>query len=85
MAAFIHVFACDSAAFCLKFTVLFWRIRMALKECPSCAVDIDRSSEVCPICGYEFPVRKPLLTWTAVVLLILFIYPLFRMIKYFFY
>lgn len=28
------------------------------KECPSCAMEIDRESEECPICGYEFPPRS---------------------------
>lgn len=28
---------------------------MSQKECPGCAVEVDRKSKVCPICGYEFP------------------------------
>lgn len=24
-------------------------------ECPGCAVEVDASHEVCPICEYEFP------------------------------
>jgi len=24
-------------------------------ECPSCAVEVDKENDVCPICGYEFP------------------------------
>jgi hypothetical protein len=24
-------------------------------ECPGCAVEVDANSDVCPICGYEFP------------------------------
>jgi len=27
------------------------------KECPSCAMEIEKASAVCPVCGYEFPSR----------------------------
>jgi RNA polymerase subunit RPABC4/transcription elongation factor Spt4 len=29
---------------------------MAQKECPSCAMQVKTSEEVCPICNYEFAV-----------------------------
>jgi hypothetical protein len=28
---------------------------MAMRECPSCAFEVDAEAEVCPYCGYEFP------------------------------
>ncbi len=56
---------------------------MQKRECPSCAVDIDSSSEVCPICGYEFPRRKSGFRTIAVILILLFIWPLIRIIMHF--
>lgn len=53
---------------------------MALKECPSCAVDIDRTAEHCPICGYEFPKQKSFFKWVALLLILLFVYPLIRLL-----
>lgn len=41
------------------------------KECPSCAMDVDATSEICPICGYEFPASSPVRTIGAVFMLIL--------------
>lgn len=44
----------------------------AKKECPSCAMEVDASSKVCPICSFEFP--SPVkLQWIAVVLLVIFV------------
>ena len=52
---------------------------MNKKECPSCAVEIEIKENICPICGYEFPIRKNYpLKISAVVLLILFLYIIFR-------
>jgi len=47
-----------------------------VKECPSCAVEVPRSAQVCPVCGYEFP-RVPV-AHRAVFLLVLiaFVLPL---------
>lgn len=33
--------------------------KMKTKECPGCAMEVDKNADVCPICGYEFP-RQPL-------------------------
>lgn len=30
----------------------------ALRECPSCALDVPADSTTCPYCNYEFPVQK---------------------------
>ena len=44
----------------------------ALKECPSCALDVDAEAEVCPYCNYEFPVQKTsrtVMAWVMALLL----------------
>ncbi|GIV58604.1 MAG: zinc ribbon domain-containing protein [Bacteroidetes bacterium] len=41
------------------------------RECPSCALDVDAAAEVCPYCGYEFPVQKRGVTWAAVAMILL--------------
>lgn len=46
---------------------------MSKKECPSCAVEIDKTEDICPICGYEFPKQTSTLKWVACFMLILFI------------
>ncbi|MCI0750495.1 MAG: hypothetical protein L0Y35_01535 [Flammeovirgaceae bacterium] len=46
---------------------------MKTKECPSCAMEINADSKVCPICNYEFPKTSPVLKWVAVALILLFI------------
>ena len=47
---------------------------MAKKECPSCAMELDRDAEVCPICSYEFPSKGgSYYQWIAIVLVILFL------------
>ncbi|MDZ7721358.1 MAG: hypothetical protein U5R06_00675 [candidate division KSB1 bacterium] len=53
---------------------------MAKKECPSCAVEIEKQEEICPICGYEFPQPKSTLKWIALGMLILFIWILLKWI-----
>ncbi|MEM1125918.1 MAG: zinc ribbon domain-containing protein [Bacteroidota bacterium] len=27
-------------------------------ECPSCALDIDANTDICPFCGYDLPQQK---------------------------
>ncbi len=46
---------------------------MKLKECPSCAMEIDEKAKVCPICQYEFTGYSNGIKWTAVLLVIFFI------------
>lgn len=41
------------------------------KECPNCAMMIDKKSSVCPICKYEFPKQSKLVTAVAVLLIVL--------------
>ena len=38
------------------------------KECPSCAMEVDSSSKICPICQFEFPRRAPWITGMAIFL-----------------
>lgn len=40
------------------------------KECPSCAMEIDKSEKVCPICQYEFPLQPKAVQWVAILLII---------------
>ena len=56
---------------------------MATKECSSCAMEVDTAVETCPICGYEFPQQKSSIKWIALAMLILFAYPLIRLISRF--
>jgi hypothetical protein len=43
------------------------------KECPSCAMEVDSSSKICPICQFEFPRRAPWITWMAIFLLLVWL------------
>ncbi|HLR32775.1 MAG TPA: zinc ribbon domain-containing protein [Fodinibius sp.] len=45
------------------------------KECPGCAMMVDRDAEVCPICGYEFPKQSKglqIMVWIMIILLVLY-------------
>jgi hypothetical protein len=53
------------------------------RECPSCASEIPADQDICYICGYEFPARgshKPWVKWVALIIVILFLYPLIRIL-----
>ncbi|MDZ7316770.1 MAG: zinc ribbon domain-containing protein [candidate division KSB1 bacterium] len=52
-----------------------------MKECPGCALEVEEQFERCPICGYEFPVIKRHRKWMAILLLIVFSYPLLQAVK----
>jgi RNA polymerase subunit RPABC4/transcription elongation factor Spt4 len=41
------------------------------KECPGCAIEVDRDAEVCPICGYEFPEESAAMKWAAWIMIVL--------------
>ena len=50
-----------------------------VRECPSCAMEVPSDAEVCPMCGYEFPVPKTGVrasAWLFVALMVLFAVPL---------
>ena len=44
------------------------------KECPSCAMEIDKDEKVCPICQYEFPSQPKAVSWIAILLIILILF-----------
>lgn len=46
---------------------------MRKKECPSCAMEIDANSKVCPICSYEFATYSSGLKWVAILLIVVII------------
>lgn len=55
---------------------------MALRECPSCALESDPAEEVCPFCGYEFPEPSKSLGWAAWLFLFLLLsWPLWRLVR----
>lgn len=50
---------------------------MKTKECPSCAMEVDAKSKVCPICEYEFAEIRTSYKWVAVLLIIVMLLYLF--------
>ncbi|WP_370087639.1 zinc ribbon domain-containing protein [Ekhidna sp.] len=50
---------------------------MKTKECPSCAMEVDISSTVCPICQYEFAETSTNYKWIAIVLIVVMLLYLF--------
>ena len=46
---------------------------MEKKECPSCAMPVDKDADVCPICGYEFPKQSRALQVAAIIMIILMV------------
>ncbi len=53
----------------------------AVKECPSCALDIEDVAEVCPYCQYEFPTQKSSRKVMAWVMALLLAWPLYEVLK----
>ncbi|WP_291781269.1 hypothetical protein [Cecembia sp.] len=43
------------------------------KECPSCAMEVDKKADICPICQFEFPKRNPVYQWMAILLALFFL------------
>jgi len=43
------------------------------KECPSCAMEVDKQYKTCPICGYEFAEYSSTVKWVALLLIIAFL------------
>ena len=53
----------------------------AVRECPSCALDVDEDAEVCPYCNYEFPRQKSSRKVMAWVMALLLAWPVFELLK----
>ena len=53
-------------------------------ECPSCALDVEKGSELCLYCGYEFPQQKSSVLFWAVVMALLLAWPIIKVIGYLF-
>ena len=52
----------------------------AVKECPSCALDVERDAELCPYCHYEFPQQKSTTKAMAWIMALLLIWPLYELL-----
>jgi len=49
---------------------------MKTKECPGCAMDVEKEADVCPICGYEFPKQSlslQIAVWLFIALMLFWI------------
>jgi len=44
---------------------------MPKKECPGCAIEVDKKEEICPVCGYEFPEQPKSVKIAAILMVIL--------------
>lgn len=55
-----------------------------LKECPSCALDVDEDAAVCPYCRYEFPQQRSSLKVAALVMALLLLWPLIELLRWLF-
>jgi hypothetical protein len=53
----------------------------AKKECPGCAMEVDANRNTCPFCEYEFPQSRMSFKPVAILMLILFLYPLVMLIR----
>ena len=53
-------------------------------ECPSCAMESEGGSALCPICGYEFPVQKKSMSWFVLLYALLMLWPVLKVIEYLF-
>ncbi|MDX1531354.1 MAG: zinc ribbon domain-containing protein [Rhodothermales bacterium] len=45
-----------------------------LRECPSCAMEVDAEADECPVCGYEYPSNRAgvgAAAWLMAALLVL--------------
>ncbi|MEM1093867.1 MAG: zinc ribbon domain-containing protein [Bacteroidota bacterium] len=51
-------------------------------ECPSCALEIDAESDVCPYCGYDLPQQKTSRVWMAFLMIALMAWPVFQLISW---
>lgn len=54
------------------------------RECPSCALPVDASEDVCPYCDYEFPEQKTGVTSMAWLFALLLLWPIIELILWLF-
>ena len=50
-------------------------------ECPSCALPIERTADVCPYCGYDLPKQRNSVKLAALIMALLLIWPLIELIQ----
>lgn len=51
-----------------------------VKECPACALDVDKDADVCPYCNYEFPRQKSSVKAAAWLMALLLAWPLYKLL-----
>lgn len=51
-------------------------------ECPSCALEIEEDAETCPYCGYEIPKQKNSTTLMAILILLIMIWPMYKLLQF---
>ena len=52
------------------------------RECPACAMEIDATEKVCPICGYEAPRQKTSVQVAAWIMALLLLWPAIEGVLY---
>lgn len=52
-----------------------------MRECPSCALEVEKGNDICPYCQYEFPIQKTSRTIMAIVMALLLAWPLYEGLK----
>lgn len=52
-----------------------------MRECPSCALEVEKEYDICPYCQYEFPVQQSSRTIMAIVMALLLAWPLYEGLK----
>lgn len=57
---------------------------MEEKECPSCALQVDASADVCPYCDYEFPQRSTGVKTMAWLFALLMLWPVIEVFLWLF-
>lgn len=53
-----------------------------MKECPSCALEVEATASRCPYCGYEFPQDRTIWKPIAVIVALLLIWPIIELVRY---
>ncbi len=53
-----------------------------MTECPSCALEIEEDAETCPYCGYEIPKQKNSTVLMAIVILLIMLWPIYKLLQF---